>query len=100
MLRKLLISLMTIGLLAGCMQDEEEPKQDEKPVDEKIQDDIDNIEEETDDMFDEGDVEQNNPDTGTDDKGNVGDTGDKDKTDAPEESKDGEKLTTPEDEEE
>lgn len=80
---------MTIGLLAGCMQDKDEPKQDEKPVDEKIQDDIDNIEKETDDMFDEGDVEQNNPDTGTDDKGNVGETGDKDETDAPEESEDG-----------
>ena len=48
MLRKLLISLMTIGLLAGCMQDKNEPQQDEKPVDEKIQDDIDNIEKETD----------------------------------------------------
>ena len=106
MLVKLLISLMTIGLLAGCMQDEEEPQQDEQPMDEEIQENIDNIEEETDDMFEEGDVEQNDPETGTDDNGNIGDTGDtgdSNETDVPEESEGGdmtEEQNKPEDEEE
>lgn len=80
---------MTIGLLAGCMQDDKPPKDNEQPMDEEIQDDIDNMEEETDDMFDEGDVNQDEMEPGTDDQNNIGDTND---DEAPEESEGGDRT--------
>lgn len=85
MLTKLLISLMTIGLLSGCMQDEE-PLKDDQPLDEEIQEDINKIEEETDNMLDEGDVGQDKSDPATDetDPGTDDTGGDQ----APEESED------------
>jgi len=60
MLKKLIISFMTIGLLLGCAQNEnDQPPADDQPVDEEIQDDMNDIEDETEDMFEE-DVPENN----------------------------------------
>lgn len=72
MWKRLLISVMALGLLVGCMQDDEEPQLDEQPIDEEIQEDIDQLEEDADDMLDEGDLEKEGIDQELEDTGDTG----------------------------
>gem|GEM_PF-5363969 len=64
MFAKMVILLMTIGLLLGCSPAEDDaPEEDNQPVDEQIEEDMDNMGEETEDMFEEDEIDPGMDDT-------------------------------------
>lgn len=56
MFAKMIISLMMIGLLLGCNQNQDTPPEENQPVEENIQEDMDDVGEEAEDMFEEDDM--------------------------------------------